>query len=80
MAGYLVNGMFIEVRYFEYINVLFFFLMGTMVGMHERHLAAVRAAEEEAATPSPEPLDEGLFQGVLVGPSPSPARSGGGNA
>ncbi len=46
MAGYMVNGMFIEVRYFEYINVLFFFLMGTMVGMHERHLAGLTEVEE----------------------------------
>jgi hypothetical protein len=36
MAAYFVNAMFLELRYFEYINVLYFFLMGTMVGMYER--------------------------------------------
>jgi O-antigen ligase len=47
MAGFLVNGMLIEVRYFEYINVLFFFLMGTLVGMYERRVAELAAAAEE---------------------------------
>ncbi len=41
IAGYFINAMFIEMRYFEYVNVLFFFLMGSMVGMHERYLASL---------------------------------------
>ena len=52
MAGYFINGMLIEVRYFEYINVLFFFLMGTTVGMHERHLAGTAEVEDDSAEPS----------------------------
>jgi O-antigen ligase len=39
IAAYLVNAMFIEMRYFEYVNVLFFFLMGMSAGMLERHRA-----------------------------------------
>lgn len=35
MAAYLTNSMFLEMRYFEYVNVLFFFLIGAMVGMQE---------------------------------------------
>ena len=37
MAAYFMNSMFLELRYFEYVNVLYFFLMGTMVGMYERY-------------------------------------------
>jgi O-antigen ligase len=39
MATYFANAMFLEMRYFEYVNVLYFFLMGSMVGMYERHRA-----------------------------------------
>ncbi|MFN8179466.1 MAG: O-antigen ligase family protein [bacterium] len=35
IAAYLTNAMFLEMRYFEYVNVLFFFLLGAMVGMQE---------------------------------------------
>lgn len=44
MAAYFVNAMFLELRYFEYINVLYFFLMGTMVGMYERFQHRTSAA------------------------------------
>ncbi|MGQ0722669.1 MAG: O-antigen ligase family protein [Candidatus Eiseniibacteriota bacterium] len=43
MAAYFVNAMFLELRYFEYVNVLYFFLMGSMVGMYERHVQQRRA-------------------------------------
>jgi O-antigen ligase len=39
IIGYFVNAMFLEMRYFEYVNVLFFFMIGSMIGMHERYLA-----------------------------------------
>jgi len=47
MASYFVNAMFLELRYFEYINVLFFFLIGSMVGMYERHRLGLVELEEE---------------------------------
>jgi hypothetical protein len=48
MVGYFLNAMFFEMRYFEYVNVLMFALMGTTVGMYERHVRdlPVRAAPE----------------------------------
>jgi len=39
MVSYFVNAMFMEMRYFEYINVLFYFLMGMMMGIYERWAA-----------------------------------------
>jgi O-antigen ligase len=51
IAGYMVNAMFIEMRYFEYVNVLFFFLMGAMVGMHERYRAQRLAVERPVRVP-----------------------------
>jgi O-antigen ligase len=44
MAAYLTNSMFMEMRYFEYINVLFFFLIGAMVAMQEGLEADGKAA------------------------------------
>jgi O-antigen ligase len=44
MAAYFINSMFLEMRYFEYVNVLFYFLIGAMVGMQET-LEADRARE-----------------------------------
>jgi O-antigen ligase len=49
MACYFVNAMFLEYRYFEYPNVLYFFLMGSMVGIHERYVSERRRREQEAA-------------------------------
>jgi O-antigen ligase len=51
MAAYFVNAMFLEMRYFEYVNVLYFFLMGSMVGMYERHVENTRRAQVEAEQP-----------------------------
>ena len=39
MVAYFVNAMFMEMRYFEYINVLFYFLMGMMMGIYEQWAA-----------------------------------------
>ena len=39
MIAYFVNAMFMEMRYFEYINVLFYFLMGMMMGIYEQWAA-----------------------------------------
>ena len=36
LATYFANAMFIEIRQFEYMNVLLFFLMGMMMGAVER--------------------------------------------
>ena len=41
IAAYFINAMLLEMRYFEYVNVLFFFLIGSMVGMYERYLETV---------------------------------------
>ncbi|HMB71763.1 MAG TPA: O-antigen ligase family protein [bacterium] len=49
MACYFVNAMFLEYRYFEYPNVLYFFLMGCMVGIYERFVARRRREEAGAA-------------------------------
>jgi O-antigen ligase len=46
IIAYWINAMFIEMRYFEYVNVLFFFLMGMTTGMYERHMAALEKAPE----------------------------------
>lgn len=35
IAAYVANSMFLEMRYFEYVNVLFFFLVGGMFGLDE---------------------------------------------
>jgi O-antigen ligase len=50
---YLSNAMFIEVRQFEYMNVLLFFLMGILVGVTERARGGARelSAEETVAPP-----------------------------
>jgi O-antigen ligase len=50
IAAYVANAMFLEMRYFEYVNVLFFFLIGAMVGMQETMEAdrKEKAATEEA--------------------------------
>jgi hypothetical protein len=48
IAAYLANSMFLEMRFFEYVNVLFFFLIGAMVGMQEK-LEADRRAERATA-------------------------------
>lgn len=56
MACYFINAMFLEFRYFEYPNVLYFFLMGTMVGAYERHVARQRAAEAEEPAAEAVPL------------------------
>jgi O-antigen ligase len=50
MAAYFVNAMFLELRYFEYVNVLYFFLMGSMVGMYERHVQQTRTVGGAAPT------------------------------
>ena len=39
MVAYFVNAMLMEMRYFEYINVLFYFTMGMMMGIYERWVA-----------------------------------------
>ncbi len=44
IVGYFANAMLLEMRYFEYVNVLFFFLIGSMVGMHEQYLAETQPA------------------------------------
>jgi O-antigen ligase len=53
IVGYFANAMLLEMRYFEYVNVLFFFLLGSMVGMHERYLAGQAISEEAAPAPRP---------------------------
>ncbi len=50
IAAYATNSMFLEMRYFEYVNVLFFFLIGAMVGMQES-LEADRRAERGSVAP-----------------------------
>jgi O-antigen ligase len=55
MVAYFVNAMLMEMRYFEYINVLFYFTMGMMMGIYERWVAG-RAEElvvAEAAAAAP---------------------------
>jgi len=47
IAAYVSNAMFLELRYFEYVNVLFFFLVGAMVGLDE----AMRERGEVAPAP-----------------------------
>jgi O-antigen ligase len=69
IAAYFINAMLIEMRYFEYINVLFFFLIGSMVGMYERYLESMAPAPVQvrakpwrrrgAALPRPVPGLEG---------------------
>jgi O-antigen ligase len=54
MAAYLTNSMLFEMRYFEYVNVLFFFLIGAMVGMTEA-LAEDRARAAVVDEPAPTP-------------------------
>lgn len=56
IAAYYVNAMLLELRYFEYVNVLFFFIIGSMVGMHERYLAGKMSpgGNVRAALPAPE--------------------------
>jgi O-antigen ligase len=49
IAAYVTNAMFIEMRYFEYVNVLFFFLVGAMVGMQEAQEADVVQLEGTTA-------------------------------
>lgn len=44
IAAYFINAMLLEMRYFEYVNVLFFFLMGSMVGMYERYVESTAPA------------------------------------
>jgi O-antigen ligase len=58
MACYFINAMFMEYRFFEYPNVLYFFLMGSMVGTYERFVARRRRAERAAAGSSPVALPE----------------------
>lgn len=55
MAAYFVNAMFLELRYFEYVNVLYFFLMGSMVGMYERHVEQTHAVAASTAEIGPPP-------------------------
>ncbi len=50
MAAYVANAMFLEMRYFEYVNVLFFFLIGAMVGMQESLEADLRHARRGGET------------------------------
>lgn len=52
MAAYVANAMFLEMRYFEYVNVLFFFLIGAMVGMQES-LEADQKRARAAEGPAP---------------------------
>ncbi|MDP6529384.1 MAG: O-antigen ligase family protein [Gemmatimonadota bacterium] len=54
IAAYMVNAMFLEMRYFEYVNVLFFFLMGTVAGMEDR-LRAQAGSSGPDLTPYPVP-------------------------
>jgi len=35
IAAYFSNAMFLELRYFEYVNVLFFFIVGAMFGLDD---------------------------------------------
>mgnify|MGYP003694562465 CR=1 FL=1 len=52
MAAYFINSMFLEMRYFEYVNVLFYFLIGAMVGMQETLEAdRARAGTQTRAQP-----------------------------
>jgi O-antigen ligase len=58
IAAYFTNAMFLELRYFEYVNVLFYFIVGAMIGLHEEGLKEGRIArhEEQArakASPAP---------------------------
>jgi O-antigen ligase len=69
-AAYIVNAMSLELRYFEYVNVLFFFLMGSMAGLHERILRD-RAREEEAGDGILEPAQ--ADSAVPWRPLPRPA-------
>jgi O-antigen ligase len=48
IAAYFINAMLLEMRYFEYVNVLFFFLIGSMVGMYERYLENVSPVKVRA--------------------------------
>jgi O-antigen ligase len=52
IAGYFINAMFLEMRYFEYVNVLFFFLIGSLVGMYERYQASMAPEPAAAAGPA----------------------------
>ncbi len=52
IGAYYANAMFLELRYFEYINVLFCFIVGAMIGLHEQmqqdgELEKERHEEEE---------------------------------
>lgn len=60
--AYLVNAMSLELRYFEYVNVLFFFLMGSMVGVGERMFQ--RQDEEAAAARAPDPASPTDWPGL----------------
>jgi O-antigen ligase len=48
IAAYFTNAMLLEMRYFEYVNVLFFFLIGSMVGMYERYVESTQLATARA--------------------------------
>jgi O-antigen ligase len=65
IIAYWINAMFIEMRYFEYVNVLFFFLMGMTTGMYERYVAV-----EGKPAPSPErtEVSTGAWRGGLARP------------
>jgi len=54
IAAYFANAMFLELRYFEYVSVLFFFLIGAMVGMQESLEAdRGRTGRPRAGLPAP---------------------------
>lgn len=50
-AAYLSNAMFLELRYFEYINVLFFFLVGAMFGVHDAYREGEIDLEDDLEPP-----------------------------
>jgi O-antigen ligase len=52
IAAYISNSMFLEMRYFEYVNVLFFFLVGSMIGLDEELQNRPEAVRVEAAPAS----------------------------
>jgi len=60
MAAYYSNAMFLELRYFEYVNVLFFFLVGAMMGLDDamREKGARAQTVTVRAPVSPDPPRE----------------------
>ncbi|GJM45040.1 MAG: hypothetical protein DHS20C21_18820 [Gemmatimonadota bacterium] len=63
IAAYFSNAMFLELRYFEYINVLFFFIVGAMFGLDD----AIAEGEADILEDPPAPVHTPMRRFAPVG-------------